>query len=354
MREPGSGHIAGLDGLRGLAVLSVITFHFYFAGRSTLLGALGVEFFFALSGFLITRILLTCRRLYDEGQAILPTVRRFYIRRFLRIFPLFYLVLFLATLLNIPGARQGFWWHATYTCNFYMAIHREFLGGTGHFWSLAVEEQFYLVWPTVVLFANKKWLPRIILGFISAGVVFRIAMLTSSVDAGLLPFACLDTLGLGAFMAVASSFKMQKSLSILRLIGITVGLPLLAAVMILNYIHRLQSIQEVFTGLAIGLTATHLIALCVDSASHAARILSFRPLSYLGEISYGLYVYHLPLWYFLGWEASSHSVKKSLLGFAATVIVAAASWHWFEAPINSLKRKFSYRVDTFEKKVVPA
>ncbi len=351
--QSGSVHIPGLDGVRGLAVLSVIAFHFYFAGRSTLLGALGVEFFFALSGFLITGILLGCRRLCDEGQPVVPTVGRFYIRRFLRIFPLFYFALLLAVLLDIAGARQGFWWHATYTCNFYMAVHHKFLGGTGHFWSLAVEEQFYLVWPTVVLVASRKWLPRIILGLVLAGILFRITMLHSPIDAGLLPLGCLDTLGLGAFLAVASAFKMQRSLSVLRLIGLAVGVPLLVTIMILNHMHRSVPIQDVFTGTAVGLVATWLILACAESSSRVSRLLSFRPLCYLGEISYGLYVYHLLIWYTIGLEGSSHDLPKTFLGFVATVIVAALSWHFFEAPINSLKRRFSYRI-AFEKEAVPA
>ena len=342
--QSGSARIAGLDGIRGLAVLSVIAFHFYFAGRSTLLGALGVDFFFVLSGFLITGILLNCRKLCDEGQAIFPTIRRFYIRRFLRIFPLFYLALLLATLLKVPGARQGFWWHATYTCNWYMAIHRAFLGGTGHFWSLAVEEQFYFVWPWIIMFSGRSRLPRIILGFVLTGILFRIATLDLPIDAGLLPFGCLDTLGLGAFLAVASAFKMQRALSLVRLSGVVVGLPLLITLMFLNHMHRLQSIQDIFTGTATGLVAAGLILSCTARSGRAAQLLSFRPLSYLGEISYGLYVYHLPIWYVTSLEVSNHSVRKSFFGFVITLVVAALSWHFFEMPVNSLKRYFSYRV----------
>jgi peptidoglycan/LPS O-acetylase OafA/YrhL len=257
-----------------------------------LLGALGVEIFFVLSGFLITGILLNCRRLCDEGQPAFPTMRRFYIRRFLRIFPLFYLALFLAVLLNVPGARSGFWWHATYTCNFYMAFHRHFLGGTGHFWSLAVEEQFYMVWPAVILFSPKKYLPRLTLGFILAGVLFRVATLKLPIYSGLLPFGCFDTLGMGAFLAVASAFKLQRELSYVRLIGRASGYPLFIAMMFLNYTHRLQALQDVFVGPAIALMTASLILSCVAPSSRTGRYLSFRPLAYLGSISYGLYVYH--------------------------------------------------------------
>lgn len=344
MLKQSQSRIPGLDGIRGLAALSVIAFHFYFRGVTTLLGSIGVDTFFVLSGFLITGILLNCRMLCDEGQPALVTVRRFYIRRFLRIFPLFYLALFLATLFNLPGARKGFWWHATYTCNIYMAIHRQFLGATGHFWSLAVEEQFYLVWPWVIIFSRRKWLPHLIVAAMLTGFLFRIAMLNQPIMAGILPFANLDALGMGALLAVLSDFKMRRSLSVIRVLGTSVGLPLLIALMVLNYMHRSPSIQEVFTTAAISLLAASLILSCSETSGRTARLFSFRPLSYLGVISYGLYVYHLPIWYLMGFDWSYHSLHRTIIGLFATIIVAAASWHFFESPINSLKRRFSYRV----------
>jgi peptidoglycan/LPS O-acetylase OafA/YrhL len=349
--QSGGVRIPGLDGLRGLAALSVIVFHFYFQGATTLLGTLGVDTFFVLSGFLITGILLNCRKLCDEGQPIFPTVRRFYIRRFLRIFPLFYLALFLATLLNLPGARQGFWWHATYTCNFYMAIHQKILGATGHFWTLAVEEQFYLAWPWVILFSSRKWLPRIIFAVVLAGILFRVATLHLPINASLLPFACLDPLGMGALLAVLSEHSMRKSLSVVRLLGVVAGLPLLALVMLLNYTRRFHSLEYVLGNMAVALVAAILILLCSESSGRTARLLSFRPLSYLGVISYGLYVYHLPVWYLMGFDWTVHSLHRTFFGLVVTLAVATVSWHFFESPINSAKRHFSYRV--VPKEVVP-
>lgn len=340
--------IPGLDGIRGLAAVSVMVFHFYFRGATTLLGTLGVDTFFVLSGFLITGILLNCRRLCDEGQQLLPTVQRFYIRRFLRIFPLFYLALFLATLLNLPGARQGFWWHATYTCNFYMAIRQEFLGATGHFWSLAVEEQFYLVWPWVVMSSSRKWLPRIILGVVLAGILFRVATFHLPINPNLLPFARLDPLGMGALLAVLSEHGMRRSLSVVRFLGVVAGVPLLTLVMLLNYMQRFQSLQYVLGNMTVALVGAALILSCSESPGRTARLLSFRPVSYLGVISYGLYVYHLPVWYLMGFDWSIHSLHRTFFGFVVTVAVATVSWHLFESPINSAKRHFSYRVASKE------
>jgi peptidoglycan/LPS O-acetylase OafA/YrhL len=339
-----NARISALDGIRGLAALSVILFHFYFAGAgTTLLGSLGVGTFFVLSGFLITGILLNCRKLCDEGQPVIPTVRRFYIR-FLRIFPLFYFALFLAALLNLPGAREGFWWHATYTSNFYISIHRNMLGATGHFWSLAVEEQFYLVWPWIVMSCNKKRLLQVILAVILIGIFFRIAAQHVPIIHGVLPFACLDELGIGALLALISDLRMARPLSILRLLGVAVGLPLLAIVMFFAYVQRFGEFVSVLTNTAVALVGAALILSCSNPLGKTGRILSFPPLAYLGTVSYGLYVYHVPIWYLLKFDYFVHSLHRTGIALVVTVGVAAISWHFFESPINSMKQHFSYRV----------
>jgi peptidoglycan/LPS O-acetylase OafA/YrhL len=110
------------------------------------LGLLAVRLFFVLSGFLITGILLGYRR--DEPKTAL---KRFYSRRILRIFPIYYLTLFVALALQVRPIQQGAIWHLTYTSNFIAPFHPEWMGPASHFWTLAVEEQFYLVWPCIML-----------------------------------------------------------------------------------------------------------------------------------------------------------------------------------------------------------
>lgn len=150
-------HMKQLDGLRAIAVLSVLYYHFY--SNALPFGIMGVRLFFVLSGFLITGILLQCRRLAETGgQSSLFTLRRFYIRRFLRIFPLFYLVLLVSAVINLQGFRDGLWWHAAYLSNVYFAAGGN-AGATIHFWSLSVEEQFYLIWPWLILYVPRAWLP---------------------------------------------------------------------------------------------------------------------------------------------------------------------------------------------------
>src|SRR5436309_834307 len=155
-----------LDGVRALAVLAVLVHHYLSAAwpvldrAGTSLGFLGVKLFFVLSGFLITGILLEGRLADDtpEGRSRLRFLRQFYIRRFLRIFPLYYVVVALALICNIAPARQIAIWLLTYTVNIYFSIVGEFPRHFSHLWSLAIEEQFYLVWPWCILYARQRHL----------------------------------------------------------------------------------------------------------------------------------------------------------------------------------------------------
>src|SRR5262249_40880734 len=147
-----------LDGLRAVAVLAVVAHHTLPGPLVDALnpGAAGVRLFFVLSGFLITGILLGCRESMAQqgaGQALAS----FYARRFLRIFPLYYFALAVVLLAGVQEARDGAAWHLAYLSNVY-GVRQGWLGSLAHFWSLAVEEQFYLVWPALVLSLPRPWL----------------------------------------------------------------------------------------------------------------------------------------------------------------------------------------------------
>jgi len=149
-----NGHIKGLDALRAIAVLMVMISHFL-EGSSFIyslnLGHFGVMLFFMLSGFLISRIILNEKR---KNTPLKTFLKAFYARRALRIFPLFYLAIGVFSILGI-GFGDFIWWHITYTTNFLLAkIGSGFMGT--HFWSLAVEEQFYLLYPAVLFAIPRK------------------------------------------------------------------------------------------------------------------------------------------------------------------------------------------------------
>lgn len=145
-----------LDGIRAVAVLGVIAHHLSQAvpGSPNLdyVATAGVHIFFVLSGFLITSILLKLKNKVADGSEKLPRgLRQFFIRRALRIYPLYFAVVLAAILMNLGGARGLTPWLATYTLNFKMGAQDWYEPHFAHFWTLAVEHQFYLVWPLLIL-----------------------------------------------------------------------------------------------------------------------------------------------------------------------------------------------------------
>jgi peptidoglycan/LPS O-acetylase OafA/YrhL len=137
-------YMVQLDGLRAFAVFFVMIHH-YSGNRLGFAANFGVKLFFVLSGFLITSILLRKRRAIQQcGRTRRSAVKQFYIRRFLRIFPLYYFVIAVAVLINLGPAREALGWMLSYTLNIYMGYHGAYLEYFAHFWTLAVEEQYYL------------------------------------------------------------------------------------------------------------------------------------------------------------------------------------------------------------------
>lgn len=348
------GHRIQLDSVRAFAVLTVLVQHFMpFTERWVELGAIGVRVFFVLSGFLITGILLRARQHVEAtGNSKWLALRSFYVRRILRIFPLFYVTLIVMELAGSRPVRESFWWHASYLSNFYF-----FLRGTGnnsvtHLWSLAVEEQFYLVWPFIILFSPRKYvLPAVILAVIT-GPLFRAVILLgggNAWQASVLTPGCLDTLGLGALLATLSCQDDQHRKARFVTTALWIGLPLFVGVIIGSALHS-SAMWVIPRDVGIGLGSVWLIDRAyVGFGGMTGRVLTFLPLAYLGMISYGIYVTHnfvggfvTRLFTILRIQQASSITRLSLL-FLMTIAVASASWYILERPINGLKRYFPYR-----------
>jgi peptidoglycan/LPS O-acetylase OafA/YrhL len=161
-----SGYLPKLDGLRAVAVGLVVLHHLGSPIFEKLgAGTLGVRLFFVISGYLITRILIEARSAPDS---IGTKAEKFYWKRFLRLAPALFLAIGFSAWLNIANMRQDWWIHILYLTNFKVAIDQHW-GDAGHFWSLAVEEQFYLFWFAAVVMLPKRWL----LPMMIAGLSFR-------------------------------------------------------------------------------------------------------------------------------------------------------------------------------------
>jgi peptidoglycan/LPS O-acetylase OafA/YrhL len=326
--------IPQLDGLRAIAVTFVMAFHFLPGiDRFAPLGSVGVRLFFVLSGFLITRILLRSR-----GRPLGDALRAFYIRRSLRIFPVFYLVLALAALINIGPVRDTIGWHVSYLTNAYLFERGAWHGSISHLWSLAVEEQFYLVWPFVVWWLPERRLALAIAVMVLVAPISR--MLIGGPMNSVLPTSCLDSLGAGALLALPATRD-----AIVR-VGRLVGLPLLSGALAARYSGMTGVPLEVILDLGVSLGAAWL----VGTASRGfggifGEALEWRGTIYVGTISYGLYLFHGFTPYVLGryvpgFVEMPWTLRACLLT-AATLFVAAASWHLVESPILRLKDRWA-------------
>lgn len=348
-----------LDGLRAFAVLAVVWTHYLpnnYWPLGIYWGIIGVKLFFVLSGFLITRILFKCRQYVTSGnQTSLFTIRQFYIRRFLRIFPLYYATLALTALVDIPPVRETIVWHIPYLSNIYFAIIRgDWQGSVSHFWSLAVEEQFYLLWPWVILFSPKKLLAPTIFFLILSGAFFRLAATVFGLNQiaiwTLMP-SCLDTLGLGSLLAYLTYRQETFNLSKEKIIKafLIIGIPLYFLIEVLKGIEGNMMVVSFLGDIGLGLIFTWL----VDRTARGfkgiiGQTLEFKPIVYVGKISYGIYVIH---------NFMPHIVNKAfhvfgisdyrpitvvLFSTVGTIVVATISWRFLESPINDIKRFFPY------------
>jgi peptidoglycan/LPS O-acetylase OafA/YrhL len=371
------GHIPALDGIRGLAILLVLVFHFTaFAGYRpeialdrayhlvATLGGVGVDLFFVLSGFLITGILLDAK-----GGAFY--FRNFYMRRVLRIFPLYYgaLVVFFVILPRLapdnPGLQQVLGeqaWYWSYLANVRMAIDGwPAFQPIGHFWSLAVEEQFYMVWPLVIFLFRRRTFLFVCAACVAASLFFRIAFWWAGYHPmiNVLTVNRMDALAWGALLAVCA--RMPGGMARLTrwappVAAITGAILAVAILWSGGWVPRIPFFQTFGRGLlSLFFAGILVIAITAPVRSPLGRFFNHRILVFFGIYSYGIYVIHHPLILFARDAGFSVRIVPTVLGsylpgqllvhLAATsvcVVMALLSYHLYEEPFLKLKRYFKY------------
>lgn len=355
-----SGHIPALDGIRGLGVILVLIYHYGGSAMALGLGASalkltglgwsGVDLFFVLSGFLITGLL------YDaKGKQ--NYFRNFYARRTLRIFPLYYfaafVVFFLAAVTGfglLGGANPA--WIIFYVGNFQMAIEG---GGSilDHFWSLAIEEQFYLVWPLIVLAFSRRTLMFVAGAMILVSPLVRTLMVLNDAPAlavYVLTPARMDGLAMGALIALM--VRGPKGIDPLMPWAWRLGSAGLASFLLIVLVRRDFSTDDPLV-LTLGISC-----LTIFYASVLVLSLTFRPLAnvmevpvmrWFGKYSYGLYVWHpivnimllhSPLTAQLGVDTKLEVLVLLVCAFIVSLTVTLASYRFLEAPLLRLRSRF--------------
>jgi peptidoglycan/LPS O-acetylase OafA/YrhL len=360
VQEPNlHGHMPALDALRGLAILVVTLYRFGGGSHDVArvqenlipfleVGERGVDLFFVLSGFLITGILFDAKQ---QSHYFL----NFYARRTLRIFPLYYAVLFVALVLwpvEIPAQRYATWlW--LYGANIVQANHGWCLGWLNHFWSLAVEEHFYLAWPLVIYCLSRTQAMRLCGALFVLSAMSRIAW-AYTFRTSVAPEVCtlfrLDGLVAGAFIALAA----RGTGGLLSLVPTAHWLLPAMCVLLLPCAYkgtRLLTIPETLWALA----AAAFLVQVVAAAPHTwlGRAGQSRFLHWLGKYSYGMYVYQSLLIPLLAvWITAPQLAEvcgNAFLGQAAycaimslaTALVAYLSWHMFEKHLLAWKHFFT-------------
>lgn len=355
-------YIPQFDGLRTFAVLLVLIHHWLpeeFFINYLPNGMMGVTLFLVLSGYLITRILVE-----KSGRSEkFVVLKNFYIRRFLRIFPVFYILLLALYIVNFTGFRAKALWFFTYMQNFFFFGIKNFGGGVGHFWTLAVEEQFYLLWPWVILFFKGKKLTNIVLGFIVLAPIFRAALFLGGTrfGVGILTPSCFDSLCLGAAAAIFEGtpffIKVKKRINLLLFLssGVFIALHIFT-----DYLPAL--LFHVLFRLSFSFVSIFVIIKAIDGfPGITGKILENKAIVFFGKISYGLYLFHMLVpWIYS--KLSEISIKYNLyypftevalfprmsayflwpVYVILLAIISTLSWYIIEKPVNDLKARFDY------------
>ena len=365
-------HYPALDGLRGVAALMIVWHHFVqftpvheavLALMSRVLGFMwtGVDLFFVLSGFLITNILANSK----SGKHYF---RAFYGRRILRIFPLYYAVLVIVLLIlpmfgvgtHVDPSSQIYFW--TYTSNYYFALSGFSANYLSHLWTLAIEEQFYLVWPIIIFFtANLERLrSRLLIAFVLESVL-RCILYFLGYNFNFLYLNTLthsDALILGCYLALSIRSKESGALKWLRptravffivaiitfiLANLGGLIPTLDALPIVDFCR-----STIMFGLLAVIFTWLIYAAARQSSGWIYQLFSHSLLRWFGKYSYALYILHVPLAFVvlrpnircIATQPVLAEFELFIIYFGTCILFAYLSWHLFEKHFLKLKRYF--------------
>jgi peptidoglycan/LPS O-acetylase OafA/YrhL len=324
-------YIPAIDGIRAIAVILVLLSH-WLPGFSWLYnwGAAGVYVFFFISGFVITSGLIK-----EKGKNGSINIASFFKRRMARIWPIYFIALAFAAL--FMGLE-----HPIYHVFFLSNILFSFTSGSHfpvHFWSLSVEQQFYLLWPLVFMLLGVRNRMVVCLAFCLIGILSRWAFLSAgnAPAAIYMPTSNFDAIAYGALLAIIKSeirFDISKSI---RINVLLLSIFTMSTLMCLSHEYGRMAINTLAPVPIAGITFFAISSCWVNGVT--SRILSFPPLVFVGKVSYGVYLYHLFIGYLLWPHMSDMNIAFFITtAFLVTLIISTISWYLIEKPIIGLAR----------------
>lgn len=353
-------YIKGLDTIRALAVIFVIIDHWgpYFAIntipyaiKKVLVpgGLFGVNIFFVLSGFLITSILLNETSKEDGNKLVI--IRNFFFKRALRIFPIYYLLILMCYFLGSQFLHKHLLYFLTYTSNL-LPYYNNQTNELSHTWTLAVEEQFYLFWPFLIIFIDNKYLKYVFVTAIILGITSKYyALFVLGRPYPTLVINCMDSLGVGALYAYyKQNIEYTRKFEWRLLIILPILLFLLSRMAPFRGVPLIVAYSKIINILV----ALSLIIIAINNKSEFLRKYFFenRILNFIGKISYGIYLYH-----FTFDSAFNNFLRKIMIYFPTStpllssfyfayfvklgtlIFISWLSYKYIEQPFIKLKNK---------------
>jgi len=350
-----TAYFPSLNGIRAVCALMVLKIHtdWTFDGAPRILdsGFLGVDMFFAISGFLIVTLLLRER---DAAGRI--DLKQFYLRRTLRIFPIYYLLVGFLFLLAVttyghsPKTWEAYKWSFPVFLLYLQDVVPIFMGVLFHTWSLSMEEQFYLAWPSIERFVRRAWIVPLLVALIAFNQLFNFHVFDQQIVGvygtdGLRRPLFLITftpilLGVLAAHVMHDPRSGQAVTAVLKNRWMP-PLLLASAALVVQYAVELRGLPYAAVHLLFCLA---LVAMVVNPRGVFSRTLQSRPLAWLGSISYGVYLYHTMIIWLIDRVCSARHIHLSpfqlfVLVSVLSISVAALSFRYFEAPIMRMRQR---------------
>jgi peptidoglycan/LPS O-acetylase OafA/YrhL len=340
------GHVPGLDGIRALAALAVVGLHARLVGFGD--GEIGVDVFFVLSGFLITSILLA-----RSSQAPGFNYRDFYRRRALRLLPAYFALVAACVSLEIVqsmgGTLKGAAASLVYMAN-WLAAGSLGLGTLYHTWSLSVEEQFYLIWPALLAFilARYRWNARRVMKAVGVLLLasWLLAVGLAAIRAPAMiaeratPTRAFELLAgalLAIFVATPSRSGALGAVRSTSTISISAAMAGILLISLVPFSGITPDVESIVGWPLISLLTCTVIYGCLRAAPLVTWLLTARPMSAIGKRSYGLYLWHFPIFLVIDTDWGLHGWQPRVVGLAATAVAVLLSYRFIEQPFLARK-----------------